>query len=283
MAANKKDFYEVLGVTKGASAEDLKKAYRKLALEWHPDRHKDNKEEAEKRFKEINEAYQVLSDPQKKASYDQFGHVPPAGGGNPFAGGNPFGGYQYTYSGNGGQNPFASGDFGDPFDIFEQFFGGSFRQSPRKPRYSMTIEFSDAVTGIEREVEIEGKKKTIKIPAGVDNGTLIDFKDFSLSVGVKPSKEFQRDGADIHGQVLVPFSLAALGGEIDVPTVQGEVRIKVRAGTQPGTMMRLKGKGMKHVNAFGHGDHYVKIQVEVPEKLSREQRNLFNEMKKQGI
>lgn len=280
MSASKKDYYEVLGVPKGSSPEELKKAYRKLALEWHPDRHKDNKEEAEKRFKEINEAYQVLSDPQKKASYDQFGHFPNGGGGNPFAQGNPFGGFQYTYT-QGGQNPFAGADFGDPFDIFEQFFGGS--RAPRKPRYAMTIEFDEAVKGVTKEVTIDGKKKTVKIPAGVDTGMRIDFTDFSLTISIKPSNQFQREGADIYGQVTIPFSLATLGGEIDVPTVEEKVRIKVRAGTKPGSMMRLRGKGMKHVRSFGHGDHYVKINVDVPEKLTREQRNLINEMKKQGL
>ena len=274
MSANKKDFYEVLGTSKGASPEELKKAYRKMALEWHPDRHQGaDKEEAEKRFKEINEAYQVLSDPQKKAAYDQHGHAAftPGGGagGNPFAGG-PF---SYSYTSTGGQNPF--GDFGDPMDIFEQFFGGAFRSAPRKPRYAINIDFMEAVKGIEKEVEIEGKRRKIKIPAGVENGMRIDFNDFTLTIGVRASKEFERDGSDVYGRVTIPFSMAVMGGNVEVPTVDGAVKIKVRAGTKPHTMMRLRGKG--------HGDHYVQIEVGVPEKLTREQRTLVNEMKKAGL
>src|SRR5689334_9371100 len=147
--ATKTDYYDILGVSKSASADDIKKAYRKQALEWHPDRHKDNKEAAEKRFKEINEAYQVLSNPQKKSSYDQFGSAGPqgfpgGGQGNPFAGGSPF---TYTYS-TGGQNPFGNADFGDPFDIFESFFDGAspFGQQSRRqqiPRYSLDIDFME--------------------------------------------------------------------------------------------------------------------------------------------
>lgn len=279
MAATKKDYYEVLGVPKTATAEELKKAYRKLALEWHPDRHQKDKEAAETRFKEINEAYQVLSDTQKRAQYDQFGHTAFSGGGAP--GGNPFGGFQYTYSTNGGQNPF--GDMGDPFEIFEQFFGGGFSRAPRKPRYSIAIGFMDAVKGIEKEVEIEGKKRRIKIPAGVESGTRIDFDEFVLSVSVAASREFERNGADVYGQVEIPISLAILGGTIEVPTVEGPVKVKLRAGTQPGIMMRLRGKGVKHLRSFGKGDHYVKINVLVPEKLNREQRNLINELKKSGL
>src|SRR5581483_6736859 len=155
------NYYETLGVTKSASAEDIKKAYRKQALEWHPDRHPNDKEAAEKKFKEINEAYQVLSNPQKKQMYDA-GADPNARGGNPFAGGgNPFGQngtYSYSYSTD-GANPF--GDFGDPFDIFAQFFGGGGRR-PQKPTYSLTIEFMEAMKGVSKSVEIDGKKRTIK-------------------------------------------------------------------------------------------------------------------------
>ncbi len=282
MAAGKPDYYDILGVNKTASAEELKKAYRKQALEWHPDRHKDNKEAAEKRFKEINEAYQVLSDTQKRAAYDQYGHqaFAPGGGGNPFAGGqNPF---TYTYT-QGGQNPFGNGDFGDPFDIFEQFFGGAFRQAPRKPRYSLAITFDEAVHGVEKQVTISNNKRTIKIPAGVDEGTRIEFDDFSLSVNVAPSDKFERDGADIYVKVEVPFSLAVLGGDVSVPTIDKPVKMKIRAGTQSGTMMRLKGQGVKQLRSNGRGDQYVKIQVVVPEKLNKEQRSLINELKKSGM
>lgn len=300
--AGKSDYYDILGVSKNANAEEIKRAYRKQALEWHPDRHKDDKEAAEKRFKEINEAYQVLSDPQKKQMYDQYGHAggpsgnPFAGGGNPFAGGgNPFAGgfrqsgpFTYTYS-SGGENPFGNTDFGDPFDIFAQFFGSSFAQGfggqgrKAKPRYSMTIDFMEAVNGVSKEVSIEGKKRKIKIPAGIYEGATIDFGDFRVSVNIKPDKLFERQDDDIYVSVGIPFSLAVLGGEIDVPTVEGDVGIRIRPGTQGGTMMRLREHGVPHLHGRGKGDEYVRINVLVPEKLSREQRYIVEEMKEEGL
>jgi DnaJ-class molecular chaperone len=295
MAANT-DYYDLLGISKGASADEIKKAYRKQALEWHPDRHKDDKQAAEKRFKEINEAYQVLSDPQKKSAYDQYGHAaftPGGGGGNPFAGGNPFGGgfggqsgpFTYTYNSN-GQNPFGNADFGDPFDIFEAFFGGGNPFGGRRkqtPRYSMTIDFMEAVEGVSKEVSLEGKKKKIKIPAGIYEGARIDFGDFTLSVNIKPHKIFERQDDDIYVNVEIPFSLATLGGEIKVPTIEGEVKLRIRPGTSGGSMMRLKGHGVTHLRGRGKGDQYIKIHVNIPEKLTREQKELIEEIKAHGL
>lgn len=288
--AAKNDYYELLGVSKSASAEEIKKAYRKAALEWHPDRHQGaDKESAEKKFKEINEAYQVLSDPQKKSAYDQYGSAAfsPGGGGNPFAGGgNPFGGaggqwgpFTYTYRSN-GDNP--AGDFGDPFDIFEQFFGGAFRQQ-QKPRYGIAIDFMEAVKGIEKEVSMDGKKRKVKIPAGVDDGSRIRFNDFDLIINVKPHKIFERDGYDIFVNVAIPFSLAALGGEIEVPTVDGDVNLKVRAGTQPGTMVRLRERGIPKLNSRGKGDEYVRLMVSVPEKLTSAQKKLIEKLQEEKM
>ncbi len=294
--ASKTDYYDMLGVSKGASAEEIKKAYRKQALEWHPDRHKEDKEAAEKRFKEVNEAYQVLSDPQKKAAFDQYGHAAfTPGGGNPFAGGNPFEGmggqsgpFTYTYStGADGGNPFANADFGDPFDIFEAFFGGGnpFGQQRRQqiPRYSMTIEFMDAVKGISKDVDVGGKKRKIKIPAGIYEGARINFGDFTLSVNIKPHKLFERQDDDIYVSVGIPFSLAVLGGEIKIPTIENEVKIRIRPGTQGGTMMRLREHGVPHLHGRGKGDEYVKINVLVPDKLNHEQKNIVEEMKGEGL
>lgn len=291
--ATKSDYYDILGVSKSASADEIKKAYRKAALEWHPDRHKDDKETAEKKFKEVNEAYQVLSDPGKKAAYDQYGHAAfaPGGapGGNPFAGG--FGGqggpFTYTWSSSGGQNPFGNAGFGDPFDIFEAFFGGGNpfggRSRQAKPRYSISISFMDAVKGVGKEVSIEGKKRKIKIPAGIYEGATIDFGDFRLSINIKPDTLFDRQDDDIYVSVGIPFSLAVLGGEIKVPTVDGELKLKIRPGTQSGTMMRLRERGVTHLHGRGKGDEYVKINVIIPEKPNHEQKRMIEEMEKAGL
>ena len=289
--ATKTDYYDILGISKSASADEIKKAYRKQALEWHPDRHKDDKEAAEKRFKEINEAYQVLSDPQKRAAFDQYGSAAFAPGGAP--GGNPFTGFggqggpfTYTYT-SGGGNPFGNMDFGDPFDIFESFFGGGspFGRSKAQqiPRYSMTINFMEAIKGISKEVSIGGKKRKIKIPAGIYEGARISFGDFTLSINIKPDKLFERQDDDIYVSMGIPFSLAALGGEIKVPTIEGDIKLRIRPGTQSGTMMRLRERGVAHLHGRGRGDEYVRLNVLVPEKLNKEQKNLVDEMKENEL
>lgn len=291
--ATKTDYYDILGVSKGASADEIKKAYRKQALEWHPDRHKDEKEAAEKRFKEINEAYQILSDPQKKSAYDQYGHdaFTPGGGmggGNPFTGGfRQSGPFTYTYSTSSGGNPFGNMDFGDPFDIFESFFGGGnpfgAGRSQQVPRYSMDIDFEEAVNGVSKEVNIGGKRRKVKIPAGIYEGARINFGDFLLSVNIKPHKIFERQDDDIYVTVGIPFSLAVLGGEINIPTIEGDLKIKIRAGTQSGVMMRLRERGVTHLHGRGKGDEYVKINVLTPEKLTRNQKSIVEEMKEEGL
>lgn len=297
--AAKSDYYDILGVSKNTSQDEVKKAYRKQALEWHPDKHKDNKEAAEKRFKEINEAYQILSDSQKRQAYDQFGHAAFSPGGSsagPGFGGFPgrqgqtgrWGPFTYTYTTTGGspagESSFAGFDFGDPFDIFEQFFGGAspFRTASM-PRYGITIDFMEAIEGTEKQVELEGKKRKFKIPAGVDDGSRMRFDDFILSINVRPHKIFERDGTDIYIRLTIPFSLATLGGQIGVPTVDGEVKLKVRPGTQSGMMMRLRGKGAPSLRGRGRGDEYVRLQVAVPEKLSRDQKRLVEEMQEEGL
>ena len=289
--AAKSDYYDILGVSKNASAEEIKKAYRKQALEWHPDRHKDEKEAAEKRFKEINEAYQILSDTQKRSAYDQFGHsaFSPGGmpGGSPFGQTGRYGPFTYTYystGGNGG-NPFASFDFGDPFEIFEQFFGGGspFRQARQVPRYSITLDFLEAINGVTKEVSISGKKRKVKIPAGVDEGSRINFGDFTLSINVKPHEIFERDGEDIFVRIAISYSLATLGGEIKVPTVDGDIKIRIRPGTQSGTMLRLREKGVPRLHGRGRGDEYIRINILAPGKLSREQKRLIEELKEKGL
>lgn len=284
----KRDYYEVLGVTKSASAAEIKSAYRKMALKFHPDRNKEP--DAEAKFKEINEAYQILSDEKKKQAYDQFGHAafdPASGmGGNPFAGGfrGGAGGGPFTWSystSTGGANPFEGMDFSDPFDIFESIFGGGMG-GPRRPRYSMTIEFMDAVKGAEKKVTIDGKQKTIKIPAGANDGTRIRFDDFDITFDVKPHPNFKREGYDLFADQHISFTLAALGGELEIPTIDSKLKMKVRAGTQSHTLVRLRGEGVQHLQGKGKGDLYVRLMVQVPEKLSREEKKILEQLQKQS-
>ncbi len=352
----KKDFYEVLGVSKGCSDDELKKAYRKLAKQYHPDLNPGDKE-AETRFKEVNEAYEILSDPQKKSRYDQYGHagVDPSYGGG--AGG--FGG------------GFGGGGFGfDGFeDILGSFFGGGFggstrTRNPKGPikggdiRVSLTLDFMEAVKGVKKTIHISnlqncdecggsgaakgsspetcsecsgsgqvrvsqrtpfgtiqtartctrcnGKGTVIKdeckscsgkgrirssktlevhVPAGIDDSQSFVLRsegdqglnggpsgDCVVTVTVRPDAIFERDGFDIWCEVPITFAQATLGAEITVPTVDGKVSYTVPEGTQPGTVFRLRNKGVPYVNGRGRGDQYVRIALEVPKNLSNKQK-----------
>ncbi|MFH1840710.1 MAG: DnaJ C-terminal domain-containing protein [Candidatus Shapirobacteria bacterium] len=274
--ATKRDYYEILGVAQKATAAELKKAYRRLALQWHPDRNKSA--EATEKFKEINEAYEVLNNTKKREAYDQFGHAafdPRYGGG-----GEPGGPFTYTYtSGGGGFGDF--GDFSDPFEIFEQFFGGGFARSQRGgrsiPRYGLRVSFMEAARGCEKAVVIDGRKKTIKIPAGVDDGSQIRFTDFYVTIEVEPDRQFRRDGADVFTDQKILLTTAILGGEVQVATIEGEVKLRVRPGTQPGMMVRLRERGIPRLQSRGRGDHYVRLLVKIPERISRRQKELLEE------
>lgn len=279
-----KDYYSILGISKSATETDIKKAYRKLALQYHPDKNKGDKASEEK-FKEVTKAYEVLSDPQKRQTYDQFGEAafqqggPGAGG--PFGGfggqGGQYGPFTYSYSSNNGNYDF--GGFSDPFDIFEQFFGGGnpFGRTQQRPMYALRISFMDAVKGATKKVDLGGKTQTIKIPAGVNEGSRIRFGDAEVVIEVAPDKKFQRQGYDIVSEEELTFPQLALGDTIDVETVEGKVKIKIPAGTQAETLVRLRGKGVKLLRGTGHGDHYVKIKVRIPKNLTGKQKDLLKE------
>ncbi len=357
--ASKKDFYELLGVSRDAKSDDIKKAYRTMAKKYHPDANPNNKE-AEEKFKEINEAYEILSDPQKKSAYDQFGHVGVGSGG--FSGGYG-GGFRPQDFGN-------AADFEDIFgDVFSNFFGGGGRtrsgrhqsqaQEGEDLRHDMELTFEEAAFGTTREVKIRklttcetchgsGAKAgsgrvvcatckgtgqvrqsqgfftiartcsrckgqgempgtpcptcqghgrlekdrivSVKVPAGVDEGSRLRLRgegeaglnggpagDLYIFLHVEAHDFFERDGSDLHCEIPITFIQAALGTEIEVPTLEGPVKMKIPDGTQSGKIFRLKEKGMKNPQESGLGDLYVKVMVEVPTDLNFKQRKLLEE------
>ncbi len=366
-----KDYYEVLGVARTATDQEIKKAYRKLALEYHPDKHKGDKT-AEAKFKEINQAYETLSDKQKRGQYDQFGHASSQGFGGGSAGGQGFGG---GFNANGFD--FSSfSDAGGFADIFETFFGGSTSGQRKKngPRQGddleieLTISFEEAVFGAEKELNLtktatcshchgtgaepgskaitcptcggsgeirvirqtlfgqmatsracnecygegrvhehkcttchgatrvrEQQKIRVKIPAGVDNDSTIRLSgmgeagayngpagDLYVHIKVSPSKKFVRNGADVHSEVHVHLLQAVLGDEISIDTLQGSVSLKIPAGSQSGKVFKLKEYGIPKLRSNGKGDHYIKVIVDIPTKLSKRERELYSELSAEG-
>jgi DnaJ-class molecular chaperone len=302
-----RDYYDILGLAKSASAEEVKNAYRKLAREHHPDMVADaDKANAEKRFKEINEAYQVLSDPQKKQTYDQFGHAglggnPGTGGGQRAGGG--WGPFSYSYSTSNAQD---FGDF-DPMDIFEEVFGfrGFGGRSQRQARgknlfYEMQLSFADAVKGLEKEVKVESGKFTIRIPAGVHDGIEIKYTgkgmpgpnnapsgDLFITFKIKTPTEFQVAGSDIGIALEIDFVQAILGDVVEVPVVDinsasglNKEKLKIPEGTQYGAKFKLSGKGFPRLGSSGNGDIYVQVFVKFPKKLNKKQKQLLEEYRK---
>ena len=295
-----KDYYEVLGLKKGATPAELKKAYRKLAVKYHPDKNQGDKG-AEERFKEINEAYAVLSDPEKKTKYDQFGSD----------------GFHQQYS---QEDIFRGFDVGDMFkdygygtnDIFSRIFGmggGGFQQQRgaqgrrRKGEdfeLELVISFQEAFSGGEKRVaftrDAVREELAVKIPAGIDSGAKLRLAgkggagsggapsgDIYLNIAVRPDPLFKRDGDDIIIERQLRYSEACLGGTLEVPTLEGTKRIKTPAGIQPGTKVRLKGLGFPKLGKSGKGDLYVLIQVKVPQELSTRQRDLLEQLGKEGL
>ena len=372
-----KDYYNILGVSKDASDSEIKKAYRKLAHQHHPDK----KGGDETKFKEINEAYQVLSDKQKRGQYDQFGSAfdQAGGGAGQGFGGFDFSGFSDAFSGGQGGVKFEFGGNGGGFeDIFSSAFGGgrgTAREGQRGEDISVDIEISleDASTGIRKEIEIyvssvcpkcggsgaepkskinicktcngtgqvrkerrtilgtfaqvgvcedcqgEGKKpekncrqcggdgkvkanKTVKvkIPAGIADGQTIRLSEQG-EVGFRPSSGksapgdlyitihisrhslFERKGDDIYYRLETSFSQAALGDDIEISTLSGKVKLKIFSGIQSGEIIKLKGKGLSHLRGWGKGDMFVVVQVKTPEKLSAKQKQLLDELKKEGL
>ncbi len=353
--SSKRDYYEVLGVERSATAEEIKKAYRKLAVKFHPDKNPGDKD-AEEKFKELSQAYEALSDPQKRAAYDQYGHAA----------------FDPRKRGFGGAS---GGGFHDPFEIFREVFGGGgsifddlFGGERRDPsgaqrgsdlRYDMEISFLDAALGCEKEISVnkleqcdacsgsgaesgsgvkncstcggrgqvimsrgifsiaqtcprcegrgkviekpckkchgagraeKGSKIKIRIPAGVDSGSRLRSSgngeaglrggppgDLYVVLHVQPHDIFERDGDDLVCEVPISFVQAALGAEIEVPTLTGKAQIRIPAGTQSGTIFRLKGKGVKNVQGYGQGDLHVRVVVEVPADLNSAQRQKLQE------
>ncbi len=346
------DFYELLEVTRTSTGEEIKKAYRRLAIKYHPDKNPGDKA-AEDKFKEISQAYEILSDEEKRSAYDRYGHA------------------AFQQAGAGARGP--GGGFHDPMDVFremfrgsdfESFFGGGGGGAQRGSdlRYDLEITLEEAAAGVEKEIKYRraaqcdscggtgaaagSKRQTcptcrghgqviasrgffqvrqacpqchgqgtliehpcpkcrgagrvedttklkVRIPPGVDNGQKLrsggggeaggagaEPGDLYIFIHVKEHDLFQREGDDLHCNVPIKFTLASLGGALDVPTLTGRAQLKIPPGTQGGTMLRLKGRGMPSLRSGGHGDQYVHVEIEVPKKLTAEQRQKLDEFGK---
>lgn len=275
--STKRDYYDILGVSKSANGSEIKSAYRKLAHKFHPDKNKDS--DSHEKFKEINEAYEILSDSNKKSRYDQFGHAGTQNGGAGGFGGGGFNGGNFQGNINfedlfGGAGGFGGGD---PFDVFSSFFGGGGQRRQAKTLYSIKLNFMEAAKGTEKTLVHQGKEYTIKIPAGIDNGNRMRFNEFDLTFTISPSPTFKREGFDVVVEQEVPLITAILGGEVEVPTLDGKLKVRLKSGTQPETVVRLSGKGIKHLQANHYGDLYIKYLIKIPTKLSSRQKSLLQE------
>ena len=302
--STKRDYYEILGVRKGATPEELKKAYRELALSSHPDRvPAEKKKEAENRFKEISEAYAVLTDPQKRALYDQYGH---SGVDQKFRQEDIFRGTDFRsvfegMQGNGFGGGFFENLFGDlGFEIFsprgrkkKRGSGADADAMGHDLEAPLAVTLDEAYRGVEKTVTIprDGESRTLSVtvPAGVKTGSRLRMKgegessgtgrgDLYLVVEVLPHATFQREGGDLVTEVSATLPQAMLGAELSVPTMEGSVMMRIPAGTQGGTTFRLRGKGMPDLRGKDTGDELVKVNVEIPRNLSPRQKELAEEL-----
>ncbi|MFY0252472.1 DnaJ C-terminal domain-containing protein [Chitinophaga sp. 30R24] len=302
-----KDYYKVLGIEKTATAEQIKKAYRKLAVKYHPDKNPDDKA-AEDKFKEINEAYEVLSDEEKRKKYDQFGEnykYYEQHGGRPedFDWSQYGGGQGHTYSYGGSyEDIFGGGGEGHFSDFFEQLFGGRFsggsrrqQQGPGRGRdvqATMEVSLEDAYTGATRQVEVGGSRLNIKLKPGLYEGQVIRLKgkghpgrkggengDLLISIQLAPHPQYELKGQDIYTDLAVSLYTAVLGGKLTVNTPGASLNMNIPAGTDSGKVFRLKGKGMPAYDNKGvAGDLYIKAIVHIPTNLSEEEMNLFRQL-----
>jgi curved DNA-binding protein len=302
------DYYKILGVEKASSADDIKKAYRKLALKYHPDKNPGNKE-AEEKFKKINEAYAVLSDQNKRKEYDQFGSADTFK--QRFSQEDIFRGFDlneilrdlgFGFGGSRGRAAYAQGQ-SDPFG---SFFGGgqSYHAMPQKGEdlyYSIAINLEESVFGAEKKIAIQKRDRVeeinVKIPKGINAGKKLRLAgkgmpganggpagDLYLEIGILPHPIFARDGNDIYIEKSIRYSQAVSGGSIEVPTVEGSIkRIKIPPGTQSNTKIRMKGYGVPATKNIPAGDQYVKITIEVPKRLDEKQTALLKDLADAGL
>lgn len=299
-----KDYYKILGVEKSASQDDIKKAFRKLAHEHHPDKNKGNAE-AEKKFKEASEAYATLSDANKRANYDRFGAAGANMGGNSGGfqggfGGQGFGGFDFSQ--------FQQGGFGGNFngqhvefdlgDIFGEFFGGGRRARKGKNiTIDIQVTFKESIFGVEREISTGKEKFSVKIPAGMENGQGLRIAgrgedgeagrgDLIVRVWVEESSIFRKEGFNLVMDLSLKLSTALLGGTIEIDTLDGKIELKVPQGTSHGEILRIKGKGvpMTERGIDGRrGDILLVTHVEMPRKLSKNAQKLIEDLKREGI